>query len=248
MNMKTGNWKLKIGNAPAFTLIELLVVISIIGVLAGLTLPALGYIKRQQYLKTSRAELEFLQTALENYKAKYGSYPPGNQNPSGTYAAPVTNSMLPQLYYELAGTIVNGAYFVTLDGSSKILINNSGTKDVKASYGVGGFVNCTKGNGDDDIKAKNFLSGIRQRMLYSFWTNTPNCDGTPILVTSVGGPDDNYHPLNPTLGQGPNPFRYKYPGDNNPNSYDLWVQLVIKGKTNLICNWSRQVIINSPLP
>ena len=243
--MKIGNRKLQIANLRAFTLIELLVVISIIGVLAGLTLPALGYIKRQQYLKTARAEMEFIQTALENYKAKYGSYPPGNQN---TYTAPVTNSMLPQLYYELAGTAISGVNYVTLDGSSQILVDNSGTKDVKASYGVGGFINCSKGGGEDDLKAKNFLSGIRQQMLYPNWTNTPNCTGTTILVTSVGGPDDNYHPLNPALGQGPNPFRYKYPGDNNPNSYDLWVQLVFKGKTNLICNWSRQVIINSPLP
>ena len=245
---KIENRKSKIGNARAFTLIELLVVISIIGLLAGFTIPALAKMKEIQYKKTARAELEYIQTALENYKAKYGSYPPGNQNPVGTYALPVTNSMLPQLYYELAGTVVNGAYFVTLDGSSKILINNGGNKDVQASYGVGGFINCSKGGGEDDLKAKNFLSGIRQQMVYAFWTNTPNCDGTPILVTSVGGPDNNYHPLNPISGTGPNPFRYVYPGVNNPNGYDLWVQLVIKGRTNLLCNWSRSVTINSPLP
>jgi hypothetical protein len=40
-----------------------------------------------------------------------------------------------------------------------------------------------------------------------------------------------------------------YPGTNNPKSYDLWVQLVIKpGTTNLICNWTKQIIVNSPLP
>jgi hypothetical protein len=35
---------------------------------------------------------------------------------------------------------------------------------------------------------------------------------------------------------------------NNANGYDLWIQLVIGGKTNLISNWSQTVIINSPLP
>ena len=42
-----------------------------------------------------------------------------------------------------------------------------------------------------------------------------------------------------------NPWRYAYPGTNNPGSYDLWVQLDIAGNTNLICNWTKQVQINN---
>jgi prepilin-type N-terminal cleavage/methylation domain-containing protein len=225
--------------SPGFTLIELLVVISIIGVLAGFTIPVLSAVKSAQYKKVARAELEFIQTALENYKAKYGAYPPGNS----------ANPLLPQLYYELAGTsqttISGNNCFQTLDGSTYIKVT-----DVPLAYGVGGFVNCTKGNGEDDIKAKNFLSGIRQQNIYSPVTNNSqppynNNITTTVLKTSVGGPDDTYQPL---TASGLNPFRYVYPGVNNPNSYDLWVQLVIKGKTNLVCNWSRQVIINSALP
>ena len=46
-----------------------------------------------------------------------------------------------------------------------------------------------------------------------------------------------------------NPWRYNSSNPtNNPGSYDLWIQLKIAGKTNLICNWSKQVQINSPLP
>ena len=236
MNMKkNGNWKLEIGNSRAFTLIELLVVISIIGLLAGLTIPALATIKAAQYKKTARAELEFIQTALENYKAKYGAYPPGNQLAASPTYAPARFS---QLYYELTGTAVSGVNYVTSDGSSQLPV-----AAVSTAYGVGGLVNCTKGTGEDDLKAKNFLSGIRQQDIYSPVTN--NVVATTELVTSIGGPDDTYKPLN---ASGLNPFRYVYPGVNNPNGYDLWVQLVIKGKTNLICNWSRQVIVNSALP
>jgi hypothetical protein len=65
-----------------------------------------------------------------------------------------------------------------------------------------------------------------------------------VLLGSVGGPDQNY----PTNSPGLNPWRYVSPGVNNPNSYDLWIQLVISGQTNLICNWSDQILINSPLP
>jgi len=228
------NRKSQIVNRAAFTLIELLVVISIIGLLAGFTIPVLKMAKAGQYKKVVRGELELIETALENYKAKYGAYPPGNS----------ANSLLPQLYYELSGTTNTGSYFVTLDGSSQIKVG-----DVVTTYGVGGFVNCTKGSGEDDTRAKNFLSGISQKMFFYQWTNNmANGIYTTLLVTSVNGPDDKYHPLNPTTGTGPNPFRYVYPGVNNPNGYDLWVQLVINGQTNLICNWSRQVIINSSLP
>jgi hypothetical protein len=45
-----------------------------------------------------------------------------------------------------------------------------------------------------------------------------------------------------------NPWRYNSSNPtNNPGSYDLWIQLVIGGKSNLICNWSKQVLINSPV-
>ena len=243
--MKIGNWKSKIENVRAFTLIELLVVISIIGLLAAFTVPVLGQLKRQQYLKTARAEMEFIQTALENYKAKYGAYPPGNANPAGTYTQPLTNSMLPQLYYELAGTVQttigNNNYFQTLDGSASILVTS-----VNTAYGVGGFLNCTKGTGEDDLKAKNFLTGIRQQDVNNQTVNKTVT--TTVLVTSVGGPDQSYLTGLAAQGFGGNPFRYVYPGVNNPNGYDLWVQLVIKGKTNLLCNWNRQVQINAPLP
>ena len=33
---------------------------------------------------------------------------------------------------------------------------------------------------------------------------------------------------------------------NNPSTYDLYIQLMINGKTNLICNWSKQVQVNNP--
>jgi hypothetical protein len=67
-----------------------------------------------------------------------------------------------------------------------------------------------------------------------------------ILITSVGGPDAAYQPLG---GVDLNPWRYNSSSPtNNPGSYDLWVQLSIGGKTNLICNWSKQVQINNPLP
>ena len=55
----------------AFTLVELLVVISIIGVLAALIIPLAGSVARTKKINTAQAEMQQIETALENYKAKY---------------------------------------------------------------------------------------------------------------------------------------------------------------------------------
>ena len=115
---------------------------------------------------------------------------------------------------------------------------------MNTAYGVGGFINCTKGGIADGSVAKNFMPGLNFKQISGSVSNhsVPN---TVMLITTVGGPDITYQPVGI---QGVNPFRYVYPGVNNPGGYDLWVQLVIYGKTNLICNWSRQVLVNSSLP
>jgi len=224
-----------------FTLIELLTVIAIIGALAGLTLVVTKDINITKARSAATAELNQIENALENYKAKYGVYPPSNAN---TYPAPLTNSLLPQLYYELSGVSNNGTGYVTFGTLDNAEIGSSGTSQVKLAFGVNGFLNCTKGNGEEIIPAQNFLLGWRAKQIASV-----NDGGVlvSILTTSVGGPDASYMPLGPGTA-GINPFRYVYPGINHPESYDLYVQLVISGKTNLICNWTKQVIINSPLP
>ena len=230
-----------------FTLIELLVVISIIGVLAAFVLGAIGPIRRVQHINSAKAELAYLETALENYKAKYGFYPPCNQNGINSYL-PMDRSQFSQLYYELSGTTNNGTYYISPDGTQIKVA------DVNTAFGTGGFINCSKGGGEDVASAKNFLYGIGPKMIYNHVTNSGIA--TTMLVTSVGGPDDNYQPLNAAKL---NPFRYVCPGINNPNSYDLWVQLSISSSFNgvnaftrtnkyLICNWGDKPLKNSPQP
>jgi prepilin-type N-terminal cleavage/methylation domain-containing protein len=224
--------------AGAFTLVELLVVIAIMAVLAGLSLVVVGQVKKTQWKSTATAELNQIESALEAYKAQYGVYPPSNANPTGTYTSPVTNSLLPQLYYELSGvTNQNGTTYVTLDGSASIAVT-----DVQKAFGVAGFLNCSKGGVEDATAARNFLLGLRKGQI-----GTASDNGVAItnILTSVRGPDSTYMPLGVLDA---NPFRYVYPGVNNPGSYDLWVQLSMSGKTYLICNWTKAVAINNPLP
>jgi hypothetical protein len=175
-----------------------------------------------------------LETAIQRYHDAYGFYPPGNPN----------NAVTNQLYFELLGTTninVSTGIFQTLDGSVQINVG-----DANSAFGVSGFMNCSKPNGDESSgQAKDFLSDLKPNQSMVLFTN--GVDVVKILVGSVGGPDQTYSPLG-SFYSGLNPWRYKSPGVNNPKSYDLWMQLVIAGQTNLVCNWSGQVQINSPLP
>ncbi|HTV38943.1 MAG TPA: prepilin-type N-terminal cleavage/methylation domain-containing protein [Candidatus Sulfotelmatobacter sp.] len=222
----------------AFTLIELLVVIAIIATLAALLLPAAGIMMRKENIGRAISERDQLETALESYKDKYGFYPPGNANP-GVY----TNN---QLYYELMGTTASpGATvtnFTTLDGLSTI----SGTT-VFSVFGVGAFMNCsqnTNAGAEDYVPAKQFLSNLKPGEVAS-----NGIFGFTMIVTAANS-DPPYQPIpgvNSLAGRPANPWRYMCPGSNNPTSYDLWVQIYSGGKTNLICNWSKQPIYNVPL-
>ena len=128
-----GNRKSEIGNSPAFTLVELLVVISIIGILAGFTIPALKSFKRTSILTQASAEMAQLETAIDSFKAAYGYYPPSNPN----------DPRISPLYFELQGTKINPALgsYQTLDGSASISTN---TGIMMSAFGVSGFVNCLK--------------------------------------------------------------------------------------------------------
>jgi len=227
----------------AFTLIELLVVISIIAILAAFTIPVLHTVARKKILDRTTGEMAQIETAIDSYKAAYGFYPPSNPG----YPATANDALFNPLYFELLGTTTtnNNGLYQTLDGSASIKI--SALTATPALLGVSGFINCTKpGAGEDAAAAKNFLPGLTPNRIGLGITNTADTSNpVTLLLAAVGGPDQNYQPLN---AAGVNPWRYVSPGVNNPSSYDLWVQLVISGKTNLICNWSKQVQVNSPLP
>jgi len=228
------------GCAPrAFTLIELLVVIAVIGVIAALIFPVAGAVKRWAFLHTAQAEMSQLETAIERYHSAYGFYPPDSTETMN--GVPIN-----QLYYELEGTRQTNGFYVTLNGGAPISIAR--VQAGNAFSGVSGFMNCDKLNADETAtRAQDFLPDLKPRQIGQ---NITNQYGVPLtlLITSDGGPDPTYTPLGPGL-QDLNPWRYNSSSPtNNSGSYDLWVQLVIAGKTNLVCNWSSQVQINSPWP
>jgi hypothetical protein len=186
-----------------------------------------------------------LETAIERYKAAYGFYPPDHPG----------NVLLNQLYYELSGTTNNAAtgIYTTLDGSSTIpaaQVNSAfGAPPPPPGPGVNGFLNCSKsGAGEDAPVAKTFLPDLKATQIFRQYTNPTSPVGVDLLIGSVGGPYQFYQPL--AGAPGVNPWRYNSSSPtNNPGAYDLYIQLVLKpGLTNLVCNWTKQIQVNSPLP
>src|SRR2546423_12339476 len=71
---QTGAWHKHLYNR-GFTLIELLIVISIIIILAGLTIATMGYVQSKARRSRAEAEIAAISAACENYKADTGIYP-----------------------------------------------------------------------------------------------------------------------------------------------------------------------------
>ncbi len=78
------------GQGPrGFTLVELLVVIVVLGILIALLLPAINSAVKTARNAAVLAEINQLSQALENFKAKYGDYPPSRiyLSETGNYSA-----------------------------------------------------------------------------------------------------------------------------------------------------------------
>jgi len=89
----------------AFTLIELLAVITIIGILAGLTLGAAGAVRRHGAASTAKAEVAALQAACDRFYSDNNSYPTNSAiNPSSSFAPSAYTAAGQALFTNLVGS------------------------------------------------------------------------------------------------------------------------------------------------
>jgi prepilin-type N-terminal cleavage/methylation domain-containing protein len=199
-----------------YTLIELLVVISIMALLAALVVGTAKYASDNKKITRVQAELVKIATMIENYHQKLGFYPPSGNCPVVEFRAAVT-----PLYYELSGCLVSGAsgnIFTTL--GSRDTIDKSVIQSV---FGMDSFANSAVEKGEARAFASTLLPGdvIEVNLGGQFkLLKVPVKGPQPWGVTNVW----HYNSRNPT---------------NNPNGFDLWAEIIVGSRTNVIGNWKR---------
>jgi len=206
----------------AFTLVELLVVIAIIGVLTALVIPTISKINAIKAINRTKAEFKEVESWILDYQAKRGYYPPDNPG----------KAEINQLYYELSGTVLKNGVYQTLDGSATVDPATLGTDF--GNPNINGFMNTMKEPRDEGMVAQKFIKELKPGQIAELNSNLR------ILVGSVGWETSLPQP---TSRPGANPFRYVSSNPtHNPNSFDLWIDIYVQGKTLRICNWSEEPI------
>lgn len=198
-------------SSAAFTLIEMLMVIAIIGILAAITIAVYGLAGDQAKRKRVQAQLVQLETAIQSFHAKHGVYPTDGQ------FAPNLNG----LYYELTGATWDGTVWYEGDDT------NRADRVDESVFGLGGFINSAKRG----QTVQNFLPGVVKTVEVA-----PNAKMLSVPVDWPANYPNPPIPGRPTL----NVWRYNSSHPvHNKNSYDLWAEIVLRGKLIRISNWER---------
>lgn len=191
----------------AFTLVEMLVVVAIIGALAGLVFAVLPGVVKNRNLKRLQGEHAALVTAIENYKAGQGYYPPGNSNDTAQAS----------LFYEIKGVSVNP------QGDQFVYHNDPPLRtDVLTSvFGVPGIANAA---GPDEPRAQDYFPAMPDKMVDTI----PGGQGAKRMVSGLSGGDGEplvFH------------YDVTSTNRNNLETFDLWIETQFKGKTHRVDNW-----------
>ena len=94
---------LHIRRSTGFTLIEMLVTITIVVILAGLSLGGFKFVSSKQANEQARIQIKLLERGLEEYKLDNGTFPTTSS----------TNDLFKALYFEGASTTPPGKIYIS---------------------------------------------------------------------------------------------------------------------------------------
>ena len=166
--------------------------------------------KHAQIRKRTETELKALTVAIDSYKDKKGFLPPDN----------AANPAQPPLFYELTGTVQNrdGEYVSTVASADPPLKS----PQVKAAFGIDGFLNTAPEAEKDDVD--NFYRTLKPNQ----YQNVGNGNVKFLVAPYYGANKEtvtwSYNKTSPTRNVG-------------PGNYDLWAEIYIAGKKEIIGNW-----------
>jgi hypothetical protein len=159
-----------------------------------------------------------VEQAIATYKIDKGFYPPDNKE-GNKPVLPVPNA----LYYELGGAVYdkNSDLFTPLLGGNPVL-----SADLNTTFHTRGINNAGIDDGGEGPRAKAYITDLKPNQ------HGKTVSGLEVIGTTVDGPL-MYNTINPFRYVSTNPT-------NNPSSFDLWVDVIVAGRTNRISNWSDQ--------
>ena len=125
---------------------------------------------------------------------------------------------------------------ISLIAAAVVAAGTIAAADIPTFFGntsIQGFVNVSSGAGDEVRKSKNCLVGIKPAQYLAVINNGRT---NTILGVNAKGP----LMLGDGTGKEINPIRYDASSTNRHNlkGFDLWVDILMDGKTNRISNWS----------
>jgi prepilin-type N-terminal cleavage/methylation domain-containing protein len=177
-----------------FTLVEMLVVITIIAMLAALTMGGYTYAMRGSREKTTRGTFEAVQTALETYNTEFGEFP----EPAGTDQMV---EFIPGKSYDVSGA---ACLYQALSGDGYDQI-----KGVTADSNEGATAT-SDGKTEGDGEVKNVTMREMPQSMYM------NKNGVYVLIDGFARPFQYIKAVPPTTGgEDTDPVTIN-------TTYDLW--------------------------
>ena len=220
--------------ARAFTLIELLVTIAIIGVLAALVLPLSGIASAKMRIARVKAELNRYVNAIETYKLETGEYPPDHgllsQVSSNDRDLYHQRAALNPLAFELRGSVFSNQTFICVVDNETISSTSFGN-----IFKRSGIRNSARFPNDIDFKGFTLKEDQVENVDPADFGGREG-DEVELLRVPVPGPfmleSENKVKFNPWFYDASSTNRH------NKNSFDLWAEITVQGKTNIIGNWN----------